>query len=148
MKIPPPPTVSRGTPLFEQVRAIARHEEMADAIRDLIKDFRRDTHLPAVQEVLTRFLAVVKPGPSVDVTRLPYPASSPNATYEHGTPLGCLYTRLSWLIQRYWSMCIHGDESPEHLQQYIDDLRAIQKAGLRNCHVTGDERTGYWLEVK
>lgn len=145
MKVPPPPTVSRETPIFAQARAIAQAENMADAIRDLIKDFRRDTYLPAVQEMLTKFLAVVKPGPSVDVTRLPYPASGPNSG--KGTELACLYTRLSWLIQRYWSMCIHEDETPGHLQQYIYDLKTIQIAGLRNCHVTGDERTGYWIET-
>lgn len=146
MKIPPPPTVNREIPIFGQAKAIAQVENMADAIRGLIKDFRSDTHLPAVQEMLTKFLGAVKPGPSVDVMRLPYPASGPNSN--KGTDLGCLYTRLSWLIQRYWSMCIHGDETPEHLQQYIDDLRAIQIAGLRNCRVTGDERHGYWLEVE
>jgi hypothetical protein len=145
MKIPPPPTVSGETPIFAQAKEIAKVENIADAIRDLIKDFRRDTYLPSVQEMLTKFLGVVKPGPSVDVTRLPYPASGPNS--DKSTDLACLYTRLSWLIQRYWSMCIHSDETPEHLQQYIDDLRAIQKAGLRNCRVTGDERHGYWIET-
>lgn len=160
MKIPPPPTVAcPPPPLFAGARDKQKQDKLGDDIRDMLDRLLRVTHTPAWQEMFHKFKAVVNPGGACNVTRLPYQTSGPNlaggaiwACSKHA-PLACLYARLSWIIQSYWKLRVHGTEKEEHIRMYMREIDVIAandthlQRTLRDFEVDGDTRTGFWLAI-
>lgn len=160
MKIPPPPLMQPLTPkppLFPEAAKMSQEKELGDSIRGLCEDLYKATHIPGWQDTLLKFKAAVAPGGAFDVTRLPHVASGPTVKYLYGNqymPLACLYTKLSWLIQRYWRLCLQGSTHEE-----LSILRDIQK--IRNIMavdhdlpmcllrgvIHGDVKLGWWMEA-
>ena len=150
MRIPPPPPLitTPKPPLFPNARKMQTEKQLGDDIRGLCDRLAKATITPGWQDIFWRFKAVVASNGACDVSRLPYRTSGPNAAGDW--PLACLYARLSWIIQCYWKMCVHGTENEAHIRQYIEGVEALLtgdrlEVTLERCDVVGDERHGYWI---
>jgi hypothetical protein len=131
---------------FAGVREHQLRQELADEIRQTIMYMVRQTYIPSYVDTLRRFLSVVESGEIRDPARLPYRASGPNDI--HGTKIGCVYARLSFVIQLYWRQCLDGQDNAEHIRMYLAELRDTGKCGIDKCDMEGDIRHGFWLRPK
>jgi len=165
MKIPPPPTIPSvpKSLLFPGAAEKQRNDKLGADIRAMLDNLLRATYMPGLQEMLTRFKSVVRPGDVFDLQRLPYTATGPNLTGDRPAgrlpALACLYTRLSWIVQLYWTTCLTDNKNEEHIRQYmqeIEDMLALRddrgnklhlQQILTRCSVGGNVRDGFWLEV-
>ena len=153
MQIPPPPpliTVPKP-PLFPQAHKMQTEKQLGDDIRSLCNRLAKATVVLGWQDTFWRFRDAVSSSGACDPSRLPYQTSGPNCAIN--TALSCLYTRLSWVVQCYWRLCVHGTENEAHIRQYMDEIETLLNGGrlesrLGKCDVLGDMRTGYWIEVK
>ena len=155
MHIPPPPRLimTPTPPLFPQARKMQTEKRLGDDIRELCHQLAKATIIPGWQDTLWQFKSAVAPSGACDVSRLPYQTNGPNGPDNHR--LSCLYARLSWIIQCYWRMCVHGTENEAHIRQYVEGIERLLRLcdghnlayALQQCDVTGDERTLYWLSV-
>jgi hypothetical protein len=150
MKIPPPPPLitTPKPPLFPNARKIQAEKKLGDDIRDLCGRLAKATVLPGWQDVFWRFKAAVAPNGACDSSRLPYRTDGPNS--HTGSAIACLLSRLSWIVQCYWRMCVHGTENEAHIRQYLDGVEALLtgdrlEVTLERCDVVGDERHGWWI---
>lgn len=161
MKIPPPPVIEVPKPcLFPGAQRKQQLDALGGDIRDMLIRLARATHVPSWQEMFWGFRDVVSPGGVCDVSRLPYQASGPNlsaaawSTRSAPVILACLYTRLSWIVQMYWTLCLHGagDEAP--IREYMQGIDEITQNDSRlqrtlcDAVVCGSVLDGYWIEVK
>ena len=163
MKIPAPPVIPPPPPpIFVNAGEKKVKDDLGREIRDLLTRMIKITYVPGWQDMLYTYRTIINPGGVVNVTRLPFPASSPNLLPDAAAGSlpapACLYTRLSWIILSYWEMCVNSSESAAHIRRYMRDLGELidhtDEQGnqyhlqqvLSRCDVVGDDRTGYWLE--
>jgi len=144
LQIPKVPTVTKGFH-FENVAAHQLRQDLAVKIRECIMTLIAATYVPNWQGMFYKFIDCIEPGTVKDLARLPYQARGPNDTT--GTQIGCVYARLSWIIQLYWVQCLDAVDNTRIIRQYIDDLRKWAIHGIANCRLEGDIRHGYWLSV-
>lgn len=145
LQLPRVPPVVKGFH-FEGVEAHQLRQTLAAEIRETIEALIKSTYVPGWQSVLYKFRDCVEPGQVRDPARLPYPVAGPNDTA--GTKIGCIYARLSWVIQAFWSLCLdNATENAPRIRGYLEGLHEIAACGIDRCRIEGDVRHGYWLEV-
>lgn len=142
LQIPRVPTVKTGF-YFEGVAEHQLKQQLAAEIRETIKALIESTYVPGWQEMLYKFINCIESGQVRDLARLPYPTNGPNSTA--ATPIGCVYARLSWTIQLFWSQCLDGTDNTAQIRTYLFSLRQIAMVGIDKCKMLGNPREGYWL---
>lgn len=131
---------------FEGVQQYRLKQALAQEIRALLHDMRRQTITPGYQDMFLRFIDAIEPGEVRPFNKLPYATPGPN-DMRGPTRIACVYARLSWMIQLFWDLCIDGKDNAALIRQYIEDMRRVSVYGIDRCRINGDERHGRWLEV-
>jgi len=144
LHIPRVPTVKGFS--FGNVEAHQTRRALAVEIRATIEALLKSTYAPGWQGMFYKFIDCIEPGRERDLARLPYPSDSPND--RRGTNIGCVYARLSFLIQLYWSQCLDGADNTERVRACLNDLRGWAARGIDKCKMAGNPRDGYWLEIE
>jgi hypothetical protein len=140
--IPKVPIVRRGFH-FEDVTGHQLRQALAGEIREAIEALTRSIYVPGWQDMFYKFADCIEPGTVKTLTRLPYQTVGPNSTT--ATRIGCVYARLSWCIQLYWSHCFDGMDNVAQLRAYLQSLREIAARGIDKCRMLGSPGQGYWL---
>jgi hypothetical protein len=147
LRVPKIPIVSTGF-RFDHAAEHQTKRNVAEDIVGLLKEMRKSTVVSAYQEMFTRFIAAVPCADGVrDFARLPYPAGGPRCLVERATKLGCVYTLLSWVVQKFWDQQIDGTDNGELIGGYVAHLRAVWAKGVDKCVLVGSASTGWVLEV-
>lgn len=128
---------------------VTLHQAKQDIGKEIVECLRwmqKATFVPSYHEMFGKFIAAVPCTTDVrDPARLPFPATGPSAT--SGTSkLGCLYTRLSWVVQIYWAMCIDGDDNTAAIRWHLAWARAVWARGVEKCKLIGSPRGGWTLD--
>ena len=144
LQLPHVPPVVKGFH-FEGVEQHQLRQTLAAEIRETIEALVRSTYVPGWQGIFYKFRDCIESGRVRDPARLPYQVQGPNDTA--GTKIGCVYARLSWVIQAYWDLCLDGKDNAARIRGYLGDLREIATCGIDRCRLSGDVRHGYWLEI-
>jgi hypothetical protein len=145
MLIPKCPTVKPPFS-FGDVAQYQAKQDVGKEIIECLKWMQKNTIVPGYQEMLGKFIAAVPCTTTVrDPARLPFPAIGPAAT--SGTSkLGCVYTRLSWVVQIYWTMCIDGDDNTAVIREHLAWVRDVWTRGVEKCKLIGSPREGWTLD--
>jgi len=145
LNIPIVPAVTKGFH-FEGVAAHQTRQALAEEIRTLLLDMRKQTVIPSYQEQFTKFIEAINPGSVRPFYRLPYPSSNPN-DLRGQTKIAAVYAKLSWLIQLFWDTVLDGKDNADLIRRYLTELRQVSTYGIDCCRLSGDERHGWFLEV-
>jgi hypothetical protein len=122
-------------------------QDLGKEIVECLRWMQKNTIVPAYQDMLGKFIAAVPCTSNIrDFTRLPYAASGP-LDLRGNSELGCVYTRLSWLIQMYWDMCIDSNNRSLAIRAHLEWVRAVWSKGVHKCKIIGSSREGWTLEV-
>jgi hypothetical protein len=147
MLIPKCPSVKSPPFSFGDVPLYQAKQDLGKEIAECLRWMQKNTVVPGYQEMLGRFIAAVPCTAGVrDPARLPYQAQGP-AALSGTSRLGCVYTRLSWVIQVYWLMCIDGIDQSKVIREHLAWVRAVWSHGVEKCKVIGSPREGWTLEV-
>lgn len=130
---------------FDGVAEHQTRQALVAEIRETIEALIKSTYVPGWQVMFYKFIDCLAPGTVRDDARLPYPTAGPND--RAGTKIGCVYARLSWVIQLYWAQCFEGADNTERIRYCLDDLQQWAARGVDKCRIEGDVRQGYWLGV-
>ena len=132
---------------FGDVPLYQAKQDLGKEIVECLRWMQKTTVVPSYQEMFGKFIAAVPCTAGFrDPARLPYPAPGPAAP-QGISKLGCVYTRLSWVIQVYWSMCIDGIDHSDMIRGHLAWARAVWSHGVEKCKMIGSPREGYTLEV-
>jgi hypothetical protein len=140
------PSVPAGKPpIFADAKAHQTHQALATEIRETIETLLKNTYVPGYIDTLRKYLTAIEPGRVRDPARLPVPSMGP--TSRVATNIGCVYARLSWLIQLFWDQVLDGADNTAQIRGYLIDLRAWAVCGIDKCRLVGNPRDGWMLEV-
>jgi len=145
LNIPIVPAVTKGFH-FEGVAAHQTRQALAEEIRTLLIDMRKQTVIRGYQEMFTKFIESIEPGTVRNWSRLPYATAGPNDA-RGTTKIACIYARLSWVVQLYWDLCLDEKDYAGLIRMYVEDLHRVSAYGIDRCQMAGDVRHGFWLEV-
>jgi len=146
MLIPKCPTVKPAFS-FGDTALYQAKQDLGKEIIECLRWMQKATFVPSYHEMLGKFIAAVPCTTDIrDFTRLPYPATGP-ADVRGASKLACLYTRLSWVVQIYWTMCIDGVDQSDMIREHLAWVRAVWTKGVDKCKLIGSPREGWTLEV-
>ena len=147
MLIPKCPTVKPPAFSFGDTALYQAKQDIDKEIVECLRWMQRSTAVPSYQEMLGKFIAAVPCTSNIrDHARLPYQAIS-GADGKGTSKLGCVYTRLSWVVQIYWTMCIDGVDQSDMIREHLAWVRAVWTKGVDKCKMIGSPREGWTLEV-
>jgi hypothetical protein len=145
LQIPRVPTV-KPTFSFGNVALHQAKQDLGKEIIECLRWMQTRTVVPAYQEMLGRFIAAVPCTTGIrDPARLPYPASGP-VDLRGTSKLGCMYARLSWIVQIYWTMCIDGIDQSGYIHEHLAWVRTVWERGVDKCKLIGSPREGWTLD--
>jgi hypothetical protein len=140
------PSIPSGKPsIFAGAKVHQTRQALAAEIRETIEILLKSTYVPGYTDTLRKYLAAVEPGRVRDPARLPVSSTGPNS--KAATKIGCVYARLSFLIQLFWDQVLDKTDNAAQIRGHLADLRAWATCGIDKCRLAGNPQDGYWLEV-